>query len=79
MHRILLGCLLAGLIVGAGCEGVVGPFQRCAPPVRPDNPCLPIGEQEKIGRAELALPQKSPAVAPRTYAEEPTYRGYSTP
>jgi hypothetical protein len=70
MSRILLAlCLL-----GAGCQGVVGPVQRLCDPRRPDNPCLPIPEQEERGRELLALPQKRPEVAPRTYAEEPAYR-----
>ena len=71
MRRILL----AGLLLATGCQGVVGPFQRwCNPPPRPDNPFLPISEQERLGRSDLALPQKSPEIAPRTYAEEPAYR-----
>ena len=70
MSRILLAlCLL-----GAGCQGVVGPFQRVCDPRRPDNVCLPIPEQEQRGRELLALPEKRPEVAPRTYAEEPAYR-----
>jgi hypothetical protein len=79
MHRILLGCLLGVLVAGVGCQGTVGPFQRGAPPARPDNPYLTIAEQEERGRAQLALPQKSPQVAPRTYAEEPAYKGYTSP
>jgi hypothetical protein len=77
--RILLGCLLGVLIAGAGCQGVVGPFQRGFPPRRPDDPRLTIAEQEERGRARLALPEKSPTVAPRTYAEEPAYKGYTNP
>jgi hypothetical protein len=71
MQRILL----AGLLFATGCAGFVGPFQRpCQPPVRVDNPCLSIDEQEQRKREALALPEKSPEVGPRTYAEEPSYR-----
>jgi hypothetical protein len=79
VYRILLGGLLGVVILGSGCQGFVGPFQRGAPPARPDNPYLSIAEQEERGRAQLALPQKSPQVAPRTYAEEPAYKGYTSP
>lgn len=54
----------------AGCQGVVGPFQRSSqPPVRVDNPALSIPEQERLGRDRLAYPEDDPAVGPRTYQE----------
>jgi hypothetical protein len=70
MQRILL----AGLLFATGCEGVVGPFQRRCQPVWITHPCLTIDEQEQRKREALALPEKSPDVGPRTYAEEPSYR-----
>ena len=66
--------LLAALVCGAGCRGVDGPVQRLCRPARIDDPCLSIPEQEERGRERLALPEKSD-VAPRTYGEEPAYRG----
>jgi hypothetical protein len=67
--------LLVGALLLTGCAGTVGPLQRqCQPPVLVNNPCLTIPEQEQLKREEIALPQKSFEVGPRTYAEEPSYR-----
>jgi hypothetical protein len=65
MHRILL----VGLLVLAGCQGVVGPFQRRAAPS--DNRSLTIDEQERSSRDRLALPQGGAEIGPRTGAEQP--------
>jgi hypothetical protein len=46
--------LLLGILLVAGCQNVLGPFQR--PGGRVDNPCLTIGEQGRISRDRLALP-----------------------
>jgi hypothetical protein len=73
-HRTLLIGLLA-LFLLAGCQNMVGPVQRRLFPERVDDPCRSIDEQEKKGRERLALPER-PDVAPRTYAEEPSLRGY---
>jgi hypothetical protein len=72
MTRSLLG---ACLLLAIGCQGIVGPCERLERPVRIDDPRLTIAEQEQKGREQLAVPLKSPAIAPRTYAEEPSYRG----
>lgn len=71
MHRLLL----AGLLLGAGCQGVVGPLQRRCLTDPIDNPCLTPEEQQQRRRDRLALPEASPAIGPRTYAEEPALRG----
>jgi len=61
---------LAGWFLLAGCQGVVGPLQRRCLDQPPDNPCLTIEEQLKLRRDRVALPENSPTVGPRTYAEE---------
>lgn len=66
---------LVGLLLVTGCQGFVGPLQRRCSPVWIDNPCLPPDEQQMRRREGLALPEASPAVGPRTYAEEPALRG----
>jgi hypothetical protein len=66
--------LLAGLLCTTGCQGVIGPFERPCYPVYVNNPCLTIAEQEQRKREALALPERSPEIGPRTYAEEPSYR-----
>lgn len=71
MRRVLL---IGGLVLVAGCQGLVGPRQRSAQPVLIDDPRLSTAEQEKRGREFLALPEKSPDIAPRTGAEDPYYR-----
>jgi hypothetical protein len=63
---------LVGVVVLAGCTGVVGP--RCRPPVPPGaiaNPTLTPDEQRQREREFLALPSGSPAVGPPTYADNP--------
>ena len=69
MRWILL--LVLGL---AGCQGMWPWEQRCSP-VFVDDPRISIAEQEKRGRARLALPDPSMDVGPRTFAEYPEYRG----
>jgi hypothetical protein len=57
--------ILAGLVLLAGCQGVVGPLQRaCYPCQKVDDPCVSIDEQRRRGRNCLALPEESPRVAP---------------
>jgi hypothetical protein len=63
---------LCGLLVLAGCEGVVGPRQRSCLPGNIDDPCLTPDEQKARMRDRLAVPLNSPAIGPRTYAEEAT-------
>ncbi len=72
MRRIVL----AAILLAAGCQDLVGPGQRGPlPPGVVANPCLTIPEQERRGRALLALPEQSPDVAPPTFAEQPALRG----
>jgi len=68
--------LVAGLLVVVGCQGTTGPVQRREqPPTRIDDPRLTIPEQEQRGRDQLALPERSPDIGPRTYADNPNRRG----
>lgn len=50
------------LLLCAGCVNVVGPFQ--GETRRVDDPCYTIGEQQRWGRALLALPETSSWVGP---------------
>jgi hypothetical protein len=59
MHRFLL----IGVLLLAGCQNVVGPFQSRRPE-RVDDPLLSINEQQRRGRDRLALPDDSPAFGP---------------
>jgi hypothetical protein len=63
MHRIIL----AGVLVLAGCQNVLGPFAPRTPQ-RVDDPLLTINEQKNRGRDRLALPEESPNVAPPPFA-----------
>jgi hypothetical protein len=67
--------ILVGLVLLTGCQGIVGPRQRLFAPKDVDVPGMPIPEQERRGREFLALPEPSNDVAPRTYAENPAYKG----
>lgn len=66
MRRIVL--LLA--LLTAGCHNVSGPFEHRTP-ARVDDPSLSIGEQEREGRARLALPVESRAVGPNSGVDIP--------
>ena len=58
--------LIAGsLLIVAGCQNVVGPFQARAP-MRVDDPALTIAEQQRWGRDRFAMPDESPWIAPPT-------------
>jgi hypothetical protein len=60
MRRVwLLGALLC-----AGCANIEGPVEHYRNYRRPDVPSLPISEQEKRGREQLAIPEYKPNVAP---------------
>jgi hypothetical protein len=63
MKRLLLG----GVLVLAGCQNIVGPFQPRGP-YRVDDPFLPISEQQRRGRDRYALPEDSPTLAPPTFS-----------
>jgi len=69
MHRIIL----AAAVLLAGCQNLVGPFQR--PRDRVDDPLLSISEQQTRGRDRLAVPEESATVAPRTLIERPGPHG----
>jgi hypothetical protein len=64
MYRLIL----LGMLLLTGCQNVSGPFAQ-RQPTRVDDPLLSIGEQERRGRDRLALPEVSPTVAPRTFAD----------
>ncbi len=53
-----------------GCQSVRGPFAPKVP-ARVDDPRLSIGEQQKLGRDRLALPDNSAAVAPTEAGARP--------
>jgi hypothetical protein len=62
---------LVSVLFLAGCGGnVIGPFQH-RPPERVDDPMLTIGEQQRLGRERLALPDESSRVAPHSGAALP--------
>lgn len=54
--------IVGTLLLCAGCVNVVGPFQGDSR--RVDDPCYTIGEQQRWGRALLALPETSNWVVP---------------
>lgn len=58
-----------GILLLAGCQNIVGPFQR--PQTRVDDPSISIAEQERRARELLALPDESREVAPRSSAVLP--------
>ena len=61
------------VILLAGCQNVLGPFRR--EPQRPDNPALSIGEQERLGRGQLALPEDYSKLTPPAYVDRPGPNG----
>jgi hypothetical protein len=61
--------ILCGLLVLAGCQGVVGPRQRASQPGVIDAPWLTPDEQKARMRDQSALPLDSPIIGPRTYSE----------
>jgi hypothetical protein len=65
-HILIAGVLLAV----AGCRTVDGPLTPQTP-IRVDDPSYTIGEQQRWGRAKLALPDDSPAVLPPTGIPRP--------
>jgi hypothetical protein len=64
MYRLLFAGLL---VVFAGCQNIAGPFAP-KPPVRVDDPLLPISEQKRLGREYLALPDENTNLAPQAPA-----------
>ena len=59
------------LLLLAGCETVVGPRKRLFNGEPVDDPRLSTGEQMRRARDQLAFPDSSSNVAPRTGAEIP--------
>ena len=67
---VALGLLTAGL--GAvGCGGDYVRARQLRGSGRPDDPRLPIDEQESRGRARYAIPEDDPAIGPRTFTDRP--------
>lgn len=58
MRRILTKSVLLGSLLLAGCQNIRGPLEPRSP-VRVDDPCLSIDEQERLGRDRLAFPDES--------------------
>lgn len=71
MRRILV----MGALILTGCANTVGPLEHYRDRTRVDDPLLTIPEQQQRGRDQLALPEPSSSVAPRTYAEFPGPHG----
>jgi len=67
--------LLVGWLALVGCAGVVGPFQRPFTPYTVEDPWLTPDEQKMRFRDQVALPDASRAIGPRTYADNPALRG----
>lgn len=65
-HILVVGILL----LLTGCQNIVGPFQA-QEPMRVDDPRYTIAEQQRRGRARLALPDESPQVLPPTGIPRP--------
>ena len=61
---------LLALFLVAGCQSTASPFQA-RPPMRVDDPCYSIGEQQSRGRDRLALPDDFSGLAPKTGAAIP--------
>ncbi len=71
----LLRVGLFALLCVAGCQNVIGPFQRRTPE-RVDDPLLTIPQQEVRGRSRLPLWNDRTDLAPKTYSDrpDPTWR-----
>jgi hypothetical protein len=70
MHRLYL----IGVLLLAGCQNVVGPFEH-RKPERVDDPLLSISEQQRRGRAGLGLPDDT-GLAPNTGVVAPGPHGH---
>jgi hypothetical protein len=70
MHRFLV----AGVLLLAGCQSILGPFSH-RKPERVDDPLLSISEQKSRGRNRYALPDESATTGPRTSMESPWVLG----
>jgi hypothetical protein len=73
--------LVVGLLVLAGCQGVVGPLQRpfqgAQPQDRVDDPNLTLAEQARRARDRFAYPENMPgAEPPKTALDLPEVNRY---
>jgi hypothetical protein len=64
-------CFLVGIVMLAGCQGVVGPRERTRMKDPVDDPRYTITEQERRGRDRLAYPEHIPAAEPPRTALDP--------
>ena len=71
MRRIML----LGVLLLAGCQTLTGPRARRANSQPVDEPRYNVGEQMRRSRDQLAFPDQSGSLAPRTYAEIPNATG----
>jgi hypothetical protein len=67
--------LLVGVLFLVGCQGVEGPRARQLSPQPVNAPWLSIPEQEQRVRANVAIPDAAPSLAPRTFTEYPGPHG----
>ena len=67
--------LPVGMLFLMGCANTIGPVEHFRDHTRVDDPLLTIPEQQRRGRDQLAMPDPSANVAPRTYAEFPSPTG----
>jgi hypothetical protein len=67
--------LLLGVLLLAGCQSLKGPRARRDDPEKVDEPRYNVGEQFRRSRDNLAFPDQSGSLAPRTYAEIPNATG----
>lgn len=72
MHRWIIGLSLMALM---GCQNLIGPRERRFDPVKVDPPFLSVEEQERLARDQLAVPEQSPEIGPRTDAGLPQIYG----
>jgi len=72
MRRLLV---VFGLLLLAGCQNLTGPRARREDPIKVDEPRYNVGEQLRRSRDQLAFPDQSGSLAPRTYAEIPHATG----
>jgi len=67
--------LRVGILLLAGCQSVVGPAKRGFSTDSVDQPRYNTGEQMRRARDQLAFPDVSNSVGPRTGAEIPNATG----
>ena len=70
--------LLCALMLAAGCQNVDGPFRRDRRE-RVDDPRFSIPEQERRGRAGIALPDESGLSGPPSGLARPAFESGRNP